>query len=223
MTFVHRCLLVVAISAAWLPAAWAQTASAEDRLRSALRDTTRRLHESQDEIATLRAELTSVKQQMAQKATPRSCPPVADFSPRARRQMENLAAENEALRRHAEEAQKVVSQWQEAQTQWQAGLQQAAQQAQVNESAAKGLQEQLQLSAERERDCAGKNAQLVKISSELLDRYRDKGLWDLFRRAEPITQISRVRFEALQQEYRDKIIVNEVLNNPNEVQHGNQP
>jgi septal ring factor EnvC (AmiA/AmiB activator) len=53
--------------------------------------------------------------------------------------------------------------------------------------------------------CEDKNAQLARLGGELLRRYRDKGLLDALKQAEPFTQIERVKMENLWQEYRDRI------------------
>lgn len=53
--------------------------------------------------------------------------------------------------------------------------------------------------------CEDKNMELARIGGELLQRYRDKGLMDALKQAEPFTQIERVRMENLWQEYRDKL------------------
>ena len=223
MKSAHRGLLIFSLCLVWMPALHAQTASQDDRLRAALRDTTRKLNEAQDELASLRAEAAALRQQVA--TPPKACPVAPEISPRARRQIDQLSADNAALRQYADEAQKMVAKWQEAQAQWQAGVQQATQQAQTNEAAARTLQEQLQRTQEqadtRERDCVAKNAKLVQISSELLQRYRDKGLWDLLRNAEPITQIKRVELETLLQEYGGKIQDNRADVPEKVVEHGN--
>jgi hypothetical protein len=64
------------------------------------------------------------------------------------------------------------------------------------------------LSEERSRamqDLQDKNMRLYQINTELVERYRAKGVWDAVLQREPITQIRDVRDEALAQEYRDRI------------------
>ncbi len=55
------------------------------------------------------------------------------------------------------------------------------------------------------QSCGDKNAELVRLGGELLQRYRDKGLMDALKQAEPFTQNERVKMENLRQEYRDKL------------------
>jgi hypothetical protein len=201
----------------WTSLGHAQSATPEDRLRAALRDTTRQLRDAQDELASLRAENASLKQQAAAAPKAKACPATPDISPVARRQIDRLVAENEQLRRYADDAQKIIAKWQDAQAQWQTGLQQANQHAQTNEAAAKGLQDKLESLQKQEQEtlagqkkCIANNSELVKISADLLERYRDKGFWDLIGNSEPITKIHRVRFETLLQEYSGKIQDNEI-------------
>ena len=225
MSYLHRCLFAFAIALAWTTPLHAQSASPEDRLRSALRETRRQLNETQDELATVRAELASVKQQLAAVPPPKACPRPPVISQQARVQLDRLSSENSELRKYVEESQKTMAKWQEAQTQWQAGLQQVTEQARAKEADASNLKAELDKVTGRERDCRTKNEELVKISSELLDRYRDKGIWELVRNAEPITQIHRVQLETLAQEYGDKIKDNQLVGSPKEkeVEHENQP
>jgi predicted nucleic acid-binding Zn-ribbon protein len=79
----------------------------------------------------------------------------------------------------------------------------------------KNLQ-QMQLDKEQEKKrmdgdlqvCEKKNSELYRISSELMDKYQAKGIWQSMRQAEPFTQIEKVKLENLLQEYRDKADAN---------------
>jgi chromosome segregation ATPase len=53
--------------------------------------------------------------------------------------------------------------------------------------------------------CAGNNAQLSAIASDLVKKYQGKGVMDSILKKEPLTQLQRVELEKLVQEYRDKI------------------
>lgn len=53
--------------------------------------------------------------------------------------------------------------------------------------------------------CEDKNTALYKVGTELLGRYRGKGVMDALKQAEPFTQIERVKVENLWQEYHDKL------------------
>jgi paraquat-inducible protein B len=54
--------------------------------------------------------------------------------------------------------------------------------------------------------CAQENGELVAISNTLLQKYRDRGVWDALREAEPLTGIARARHEALIEKYRGAIV-----------------
>ena len=50
-----------------------------------------------------------------------------------------------------------------------------------------------------------KNLQLYKYSVELMDRYKNKGVWSGVAQMEPFTGLKRVEIENLLDEYRDKL------------------
>jgi len=50
-----------------------------------------------------------------------------------------------------------------------------------------------------------KNLQLYKYSIELMDRYKNKGVWSGVAQMEPFTGLKRVEIENLLDEYRDKL------------------
>lgn len=64
-------------------------------------------------------------------------------------------------------------------------------------------QEQKQLSGSVQV-CEKKNSQLYQISTELMDKYRKKGVFTALLQAEPFTQLEKVKVDNLLQEYRDK-------------------
>lgn len=64
-------------------------------------------------------------------------------------------------------------------------------------------QEQKQLSGDIQV-CEKKNSQLYQISTELMDKYRAKGLFSVLLLAEPFTQLESVKMQNLIQEYQDK-------------------
>lgn len=52
--------------------------------------------------------------------------------------------------------------------------------------------------------CEKKNAQLYQVSTELMDKYKKKGVFSALLQAEPFTQLEKVKVDNLLQEYRDK-------------------
>lgn len=68
---------------------------------------------------------------------------------------------------------------------------------------------QLQTSMESNKkdllNCAENNLKLVQTNKELVNQYVNKGVWDSFKQAEPVTQLTRVEVENLAQEYEATI------------------
>ena len=52
--------------------------------------------------------------------------------------------------------------------------------------------------------CEKKNAQLYQISTELMEKYKNKGVISALLQAEPFTQLAKVKMENVLQEYKDK-------------------
>ncbi len=75
-------------------------------------------------------------------------------------------------------------------------------------------QEQWQLSLKQQQDetaaCEAKNVNLYRLNLQLLENYRDKGVWDALLQAEPATGIKGVEVDNLLQEYHDKLEQNRV-------------
>lgn len=53
-------------------------------------------------------------------------------------------------------------------------------------------------------ECSAKNERLVRLSAELLDRYRNKGVGDVLSQRDPVLGLGDVQMFNLVQEYRDK-------------------
>lgn len=53
--------------------------------------------------------------------------------------------------------------------------------------------------------CKANNGSLYEINMELVDRYRNKGLWQALRQAEPLTGIGEVQLEVIAEDYVYKI------------------
>jgi hypothetical protein len=81
-------------------------------------------------------------------------------------------------------------------------------------------QEQRRLSGDI-RVCEKKNADLYRISADLMDKYQAKGMLSMLLLAEPFTQLERVKVQNLLQEYGDKAAAAKVV--PASVPLGNAP
>jgi chromosome segregation ATPase len=181
--------------------AHAQSSAAEERLRDQLRQATVQLRDAQDSIADLKAQLEKANNQLEAQ---RAAPAVAKPKPNT--------AENAALRTAVEERDQRITEYQQRLEdtqkllgQWQQAYHQAAALAKARDADAKKLEAQYAEASRRGETCAKDNAELVKISRQLLDRYTKKGVWSSLLDAEPVTQIHRIRLEALAQDYHADI------------------
>jgi len=57
----------------------------------------------------------------------------------------------------------------------------------------------------RVQSCEDKNRKLAGIASELMQRYREKGIWSALTQSEPVLGLGAVASENLIEEYRDRI------------------
>ncbi len=205
--FPGLCVVVCALAfGAGSSAALAQSASPEERLRDALRQTTLQLRQAQDENAELRAKQQALEQQQA---APKPQAPAADAAQlvNARRALEAKTAAAATLQQQLDDAQKALGEWQKAR-------QEAVDLARKRDADAtrfQGLYEQIQA---RALSCEQKNAQLYSLGNELLDRYKNKGVWDAMKDDEPFTRIHRVNLEKLAQDYHDKLLDQKVQTPP---------
>lgn len=169
----------------------AQAAPTDTRLRDQLRQTTLDLRAAQDEIVALKAQLLAAK----------PVAPVAD--PEELRQAQAQAA---AERTRAEGLAVQLSKTEGVLQQWQDAHAQAVALARSRDEDAKRLSVELVASQQRNTQCSADNAELVAVGTELLDGYRNKDFGDVFKAREPLTQLGRVRFEELAQQYRVRIV-----------------
>lgn len=71
----------------------------------------------------------------------------------------------------------------------------------------KELQDARQIAAQQSaslRVCTDKNLKLYGVATEIIDKYRDQGVWDAVKRKEPFTGLRQVEVENLLEEYRDR-------------------
>jgi chromosome segregation ATPase len=66
------------------------------------------------------------------------------------------------------------------------------------------LQRQLDTQLAQVGECSAKNERLVRMSAELLDRYRNKSVSDVMKQRDPVFGLGDVQMFNLVQEYRDK-------------------
>lgn len=66
------------------------------------------------------------------------------------------------------------------------------------------LQRQHDAQLAQVNECSAKNERLVRLSGELLDRYRNKSVADVMKQRDPVLGLGDVQMFNLVQEYRDK-------------------
>jgi myosin heavy subunit len=59
--------------------------------------------------------------------------------------------------------------------------------------------------------CEKKNSELYLFSAKLMEKYQAKGVMEAIRQVEPFTQLEKVKYENLVQEYRDKTDANRIV------------
>lgn len=197
--------------AALAPTAQAQRSEAETRLRDMLRQTAVELRDLQAQNAELRAKLDELAAQREKSPVPAPAPTV---SPAQLEELRRARNEAETLRLSLDEAQRTLDERDQTLAKWKQAYEQAEQLARGRDADAKQLDELQRSLGARVDVCERDNAELVGIAQEILDRYRNKGVWAAMRDAEPVTGIRRVRLEALAQEYHAKIVDRDVSATP---------
>lgn len=193
-------MLTTLLFAAAAPAAQAQRSEAEERLRDMLRQTTIELRDAQSQNVELRAKLDEANAQRAASTAAASRPNVDTAAlRRAQNESEQLRAALAEARRSIDERDQELAQWKQA-------YGQAEQLASTRDADAKRLDELQRTLAQRVDACERDNAQLVDVAEEMLESYRNKGVWDAMRDAEPLTGIRRVQLETLAQKYHARIL-----------------
>jgi chromosome segregation ATPase len=194
MTTIHTPLRIALMATLALSVGARADEVAESRLREQLRQTVTEMRQLQDDNTDLRIKLQAAEKQVAAPAT---AAPAELAELQAALDAQTSAAD--ALRRQLTEL--LAAQERERQSSA-AALAEAKQQ----QSEAKRFET---LFGEREgalTACRNDNAELVTISRELLQKYRNKGVFSTLRDKEPLLGLQRVKLENLAQDYHHRII-----------------
>jgi chromosome segregation ATPase len=192
LAFLPACVLLVAAPA------HAQDATAESRLRDALRTTTIQLRALQDSQASLAAQLDQAKQErdalkQQLEAVKNAPPPGPD--PQVAQLHDALAA-----------AQQQNGVLQTGLQKWQTGYQQAADLARAKDSESRQLGGQLQQQSTRLQACTAANGKLIAVANDILHLYQTQSFRSLLLGSyEPLLGFKKVQLENLVQDYEDKI------------------
>lgn len=180
-----------------MPSATFAQASAEARMRDQLRQTVTQLRQLQDENAQLQAQVAALQQAV----DAREVESVGASTQETARLQGELKSEGA----RADELDRRLGQLTQALAQWKQGYEQAATAYRTRDADAKRLEAQLEQTTVHAKTCDANNAALVGIADELISRYKDKTLGDWMADREPLSQLGRVKFESLAQEYHAKV------------------
>jgi chromosome segregation ATPase len=202
--------LMQCITGLWLAAITASGLGAADqpddqaRLRETLRSTMLQLNDAQAQLASLQAAQTSDADQRKALADQ-----VALLTKRSTEDQEAKTKEIESLKAKLAEQQAAAARLQESVAQWRA----AAEKASLAARGAAGARDKASASAvaleRRVEDLSGRNAELFRIGSEILDRYEKFSLGAQFLAREPFVGRARVELENQIQDYEDKLTAQE--------------
>jgi chromosome segregation ATPase len=214
----HRAFAIAALmlgASAAVPAA-AKEGDVENRLRAALRQATLQLRTLEDQNAALQAkqaEFDRDKQDLTAKLDA------------AQKELDEQKAHGEADKQALRKSESDVKQTRATLDKWKAAYEDAANVARTRDADAKRLDMEVQrLDAEAKRRdaaltqtrdvkraCETKNAELYKLGLEMLDLYDNKPVLGNLLAHEPVTQLKRVEYENLMQDYEDKLRANELV------------
>ena len=180
-----RLAFTLAFALAFIGSETAFAQSIEDRLRDQLRQTTLQLREVQDGQAALQAQKTAAEQERDA----------------LKRQVTSLQAEVVQAKRGGGEADALkqeVGKYRDA-------LAQASQIAQQTQAERDKLHAAVTNKDASLTACEQKNADLLKVSREIVAKFEAMGAGDAVGLSEPFIQSSRVRLENMAQDYGDRI------------------
>lgn len=127
-------------------------------------------------------------------------------------EIEKLKAEIDAsnkkatrIKKNADAAAAALTKSKEENTQLSEQLRQAHQTIQQYDTDKRGLETLTTRQSKRIETCEANNAKLVGANRELLDKYKNKGVFDALFQREPVTGLKGVEIENVVEEYRDKI------------------
>ncbi len=185
----------------------------ETKLRDALRAATAQVRSLEDERATLLAkqsqlesELKSLKEQGSPNAANQAVAAQYERIFAEREQAYKTAVDefNVRLQEERDQALRI----QEAAQKWKAAYNEATAALKAKEGERQSLAVQVAASSEQIERCQTQNQDLFKLSSEILERYRNVGVGDVITAREPFLGLKRVELENQMQDYDDRLLDN---------------
>jgi chromosome segregation ATPase len=193
----RRVALVLLVALAALPAT-AQAQSESDRLREALRNATAQTRALEDQRAALQAKLTAAEQER-----------------------DRLRKQNEAYRAQVKEAEQAyreavkefnarLAERDETLDKWKSAYDEAATVARAKEAERVKLDAEVTVLKASNKSCAAKNTALVKVGNDILTQYDAMNPLEKLTVHEPLLGIRRVEHQNAVQDFRDKILDQQV-------------
>ena len=181
----------------------------ENRLRAALRQTTAQLRDLEDQNATLQAK-------QAEAARDRQT--LNDKVTELQKQIDDLQQHSKVDKAALQKSEAKNQDTEANRAKWEAAYKEAADDARSRDGDAKRLDAEAKLrdaALVKTRDlkhaCEDKNAELYKLGEQLLDLYDQKGVFEALAAKELVTQLKRVEYQNIMQDYEDKLRANEVV------------
>src|SRR6266849_3812996 len=163
--------------------------NAETKLREALRNTMLQLRTAQNERAAVQASQAESEQKLKALTA----------------QVATLTKQTTASEKTIADQEAQVVKVKEALERWEAAYKEAANLANVKESARAKLASDVIVLQRRVADQQNRNAAMFRTGNEILTRYEHFGLGDALAAKEPFIGIARVKLENLVQDYQDKL------------------
>ena len=206
-------LLIAVASGAASPAFAQATAGMEERLRAQLRITTTQLQQAQNELALLKS--ANPGQPAAGAVATTAAPATADIEALKKELAQSrgqLAAERQSREKQGESAQQTQQQAQavvdkaNAQvSQFRGAYDELLKLARASEAERQRLASEATLHKATLVQCEAKNVQLYAAGQEILRAYETLDLGDVVAARQPFAAQSRVKFEAIAQQYGDTL------------------
>ncbi len=202
---VIRCLLLASLLGGATFPAHAEDRKA-DREREALKRTQQALHQAQEQSTTLQTENATLQDQL--KAAAAKADKLAGTEkqlaialPRANRLSAELAKEREAKTELEQKLAELGAKYDKLSQDHTDALRTiASRDAQIRQQTKTLTQTRGEITA-----CEDKNVKLYSYGTDLMQRYRDKGVFDAIRQAEPLTGLKQAQIDNVLEEYRDKL------------------
>ena len=197
------CIVAITISA--MPAA--NAADKASRERQALRVALEKLRQAEDQRDSLAQEKDKLTQELSDLkkqsvGLQHSAASAKSRNAALQKELEALKEEHQATREKLQSTVQELADMTRAEADTTKRLNQAEAQAKQEKQHLEGVV------ARRDKAiqvCEDKNLKLYQYDTELIDKYRSKGVFDSLLQAEPVTQIKSVEMENILQEYKDKL------------------